>query len=104
MTALVSMLALAAVCWLFRIAFVTLLPAERLPAQLRSSLEYLAPAVLAAIIAVELVGLIRDTSADNALPLAAAVIVLALVARLTRSLTLVSATALLLVLALDVAR
>ena len=69
MIALVSMLVLGAVSWVFRIAFITLLPAERLPARLQNDLEYLAPAVLAAIVAVELIALVRDAEPVDAVVL-----------------------------------
>jgi branched-subunit amino acid transport protein len=101
MIALVSMVLLAAVCWLFRVAFVTLVPAERLPTGLRAGLEYLAPAVLAAIVAVEVVGMLSHSTPGDALPLLAAVVVTGVVARLTRSLSIVSAVGLGLVLLLD---
>jgi len=52
-TALLAMLGLAAVCWLFRIVFIVLVPAHRLPALARRALGYLAPSVLAALVAVE---------------------------------------------------
>ena len=58
MTALLAMLILGAVSWVFRIAFITLLPAERLPARVQTALDHLAPAVLASIVAVELVTLL----------------------------------------------
>src|SRR5947209_12605173 len=54
MTELVVMLALGAVCWVFRIVFVLLVPASALPARVRRGLDHLAPAVLAGIAAVEL--------------------------------------------------
>jgi branched-subunit amino acid transport protein len=101
MTALVSMVALGAVCWVFRIAFVTLLPAERLPAQVRSSLEHLAPAVLAALVAVELVGLTEGASAAHAATLLVGTAVLGVVGHRTRRLSLVSGLGLVLVVILD---
>lgn len=99
--ALGSMLLLAGVCWVMRIAFVTLLPAERLPAGFRSALDQLAPAVLAAIIAVEVVGLLRRSTGPDLLLVAAAVVVIGATAHLTHSLWLVSVTGLTLVLVLD---
>ncbi|TWD82781.1 branched-subunit amino acid transport protein AzlD [Kribbella amoyensis] len=99
--AVVSMVLLAGVCWVFRIAFVTLLPAERLPQTLRSALEHLAPAVLASMIAVEILGFFRHTSSGDAVEVAAAIVIIAAVARLTRSLWLVSVVGLGLVAVLD---
>ena len=101
MIALLSMLALAAVSWVFRIAFITLLPAERLPARLQAGLEHLAPAVLAAIVAVELVGLVRGAQPVDALALLAAGAVIGLVAHCTRNLSIACALGLAVVLALD---
>src|SRR3954447_22430975 len=101
MTALMSMLALGVVCWLFRIAFVTLLPAERLPARLQASLEHLAPAVLAALVAVEVVGLVRGAQPVDALALVAASTVIGLVAHRTRNLSIACALGLGIVLVLD---
>jgi branched-subunit amino acid transport protein len=101
MTAWISMLALAAVCWILRIAFITLLPADRLPTSLRASLEHLAPAVLAAIVAVELVGLVRSAPPGDALTLLAAGAVIGVVAHRTRNLSIACALGLGLVLVLD---
>jgi branched-subunit amino acid transport protein len=101
MTAWMSMLALGAVCWVFRIAFVTLLPADRLPARFRASLEHLAPAVLAAIVAVELVGLVRSATPADALTLLAAGAVIGVVAGRTRNLSIACALGLGLVVVLD---
>jgi branched-subunit amino acid transport protein len=101
MTALVSMLALGAVCWLFRIAFVTIVPAERLPRGMQASLEHLAPAVLAAIVAVDLVGLVRSGAPLRATTLILASILTGIVAYRTRNLSIVSALGLAVVLVLD---
>jgi branched-subunit amino acid transport protein len=101
MTALMSMLALGVVCWVFRIAFVTLLPAERLPARFQASLEHLAPAVLAAIVAVEVVGLVRGAQPVDALALLAASVVIGVVAHRTRNLSIACALGLGVVLVLD---
>jgi branched-subunit amino acid transport protein len=53
MTDLPAMLLLAAVCWCFRVAFIVLVPAHRLPAVVKRALGFLAPSVLAALVAVE---------------------------------------------------
>jgi branched-subunit amino acid transport protein len=53
MTAVVAMLALGVICFGFRTLFIVVLPAERLPAGMRASLTHLVPAVLAALVAVE---------------------------------------------------
>ena len=52
---MVAMLVLGAVCWLFRILFIVVIPAERLPEGVRDGLAHLAPSVMAALVAVELV-------------------------------------------------
>jgi branched-subunit amino acid transport protein len=44
------------------------LPADRLPARFQAGLEHLAPAVLAAIIATELVGLVAGAQPVDAWP------------------------------------
>ena len=79
-TPMVAMLLLGAVCWVFRIAFIVLVPAERLPARTQEALTYLAPSVLAALVAVELSGM--TSAADvrgSALVLLTAVLVAAAV-------------------------
>jgi branched-subunit amino acid transport protein len=91
MIALVSMLVLGAVSWVFRIAFITLLPAERLPARLQNDLENLAPAVLAAIVAVELIALIRDAEPVDAVVLLGAGVAIGLVAYRTRNISIACA-------------
>lgn len=101
MTALMSMLALGVVCWVFRIAFVTLLPAERLPSRLQASLEHLAPAVLAAIVAVGVVGLVRGAQPVDALALLAGSAVIGVVAYCTRNLSIACALGLGIVVVLD---
>ena len=54
MSVVPSLLVAAAITWLTRIAFITLLPADRLPAALRVGLEAAAPAVLGALAMVTL--------------------------------------------------
>ena len=50
---IIAVLCLAAACWLLRVTFV-LVPAEKLPAAVRRSLDQMAPAVLAALATVEI--------------------------------------------------
>ncbi len=102
MSALLSMLVLGVVSWVLRISFVTLLPAERLPAAVREALTHLAPAALAAIVVVELVDLARDAGPYDALPLVMAGALIGVLAYLTRNLTLACAAGLGLVVVLDV--
>jgi branched-subunit amino acid transport protein len=85
---MIAMLLLGAVSWVLRIAFITLLPAERLPARMKSGLEYLAPAVLASIVAVELVALVRDAQPADAGVLLAAGAAIGLVAYRTRNVSI----------------
>jgi branched-subunit amino acid transport protein len=59
MTGLLPILILAAACWLMRMAFTVCIPAERLPGRVMSALDQLAPAVLAALVSVETVGMMR---------------------------------------------
>jgi branched-subunit amino acid transport protein len=101
MTALLSMLVLGAISWLFRIAFITLLPANRLPPHLQTALDHLAPAVLASIVAVELVDLIRGAPPVDAVALVAAGAVIAMVAYRTHNLSIACALGIAAVLALD---
>lgn len=85
---MVAMLVLGAVCWLFRILFIVVIPAERLPEGIRDGLAHLAPSVMAALVAVELVGMTSRTSLlASSLVLVAALVVGALV-RATGSLIL----------------
>jgi branched-subunit amino acid transport protein len=85
---MIAMLLLGAVSWVLRIAFITLLPAERLPARVKSGLEYLAPAVLASIVAVELVALVRDAQPADAGVLLAAGAAIGLIAYRTRNVSI----------------
>ncbi|TCO45607.1 branched-subunit amino acid transport protein [Kribbella antiqua] len=88
---MIAMLLLGAVSWVLRIAFITLLPADRLPARLKSGLEYLAPAVLASIVAVELVALVRDAQPADAGVLLAAGAAIGIVAYRTRNVSIACA-------------
>ena len=74
-TTMAAMLLLGAICWLFRILFIVVVPAERLPEGVRDGLGHLAPSVMAALVAVELVGMTSRSS----LPASALVLVTALV-------------------------
>jgi len=91
MTALLAMLALGAISWVLRVTFVTLLPADRLPARLRDGLEYLPPAVLASIVAVELTTLVRDAEPLDVTILLAAAAAIGWTAHRTRNLSLACA-------------
>jgi len=101
MSEVVAMLALGALCWVFRIAFVLVVPAERLPARVVGGLEHLAPAVLASISAVELGSVTRGGGPGAAPGAVTLVLAVALVAHRTRNLTVTVLAGLLGVLLLD---
>jgi branched-subunit amino acid transport protein len=84
------------------VTLLALVPASRLPRAVRSSLDHLAPAVLAAIAAVDLAGAMRADSADAAVTLAAAAVI-ALAAWRTRSVLISSGVAVAVVCLLDLA-
>lgn len=88
MTALLAALLLAAVCWVLRVLLVVVVPADRLPGSVQDSLQYLAPAVLASLVTVELVGAVRDTEAIPALSMLGGMAFAAALARRTGSLAL----------------
>ena len=56
MNAVLAVLGLGLGSWLLRTMFVLVVPAERLPQGLREGLTHLAPAALAALVAVEIAG------------------------------------------------
>jgi branched-subunit amino acid transport protein len=56
MGAFVVVLAAAFATWLLRIAFIGVVPVDRLPARVRRTLDDVGPAVLAAILATSLLG------------------------------------------------
>jgi branched-subunit amino acid transport protein len=85
-TGLMAMAVLAAVCWLFRIAFIVLVPAHRLPSAVRRALGHLAPSVLAALVAVETQASARDGSVLTGAYVVGSVVLIALVVWRTRSL------------------
>ena len=60
MTPMLAMVGLAVGSWLLRALFIVLVPAERLPTGVSGALTHLAPAVLAALVAVEVVGAVQD--------------------------------------------
>jgi branched-subunit amino acid transport protein len=86
--------------WLLRVMLITIVPARRLPANLTASLDYVAPAVLAAVVTAELTGGVRGNPADAARVLLA-VAVIALVAWRSHNLAATSIAGLMSVLVLD---
>lgn len=57
---LVPVLAIAAACWVLRVSFVLLVSTDRLPQPVARALEHLAPAAMASICAVEVLGVLTD--------------------------------------------
>lgn len=88
MTTVVAMVMLAAVCWVFRILLIVLVPAERLPAQVKDGLTHLAPAALAALVAVEADAAARGSSGTATAVVIGALLAAGLAVRLTGSLLL----------------
>jgi branched-subunit amino acid transport protein len=86
-TDLMSLLLLAAACWALRLAFVVLVPADRLPARLARALQHLAPAALASICAVEMTGALDPADLGSTTASLAIVAVAAAVAVRTRNMT-----------------
>jgi branched-subunit amino acid transport protein len=87
-TALMAALLLAGLCWTLRALMVVMVPAERLPPSARDALDYLAPAVLASLVAAGLVGAVRDEEPLSALVVLGGMTVAALLARRTAGLAL----------------
>jgi branched-subunit amino acid transport protein len=96
------MLILAALTWLLRISLLVLVPASRLPAGLRASLDHLAPAVLAAILVLDLADSLSATRSriDGILTLAAAALIVGVAYR-CRSVAIPAVTALGAVMIID---
>lgn len=86
-TDLTAMVALALLCWGLRVAFVLVVPADRLPAPVARALQHLAPAALASICAVELTGSLQPGDLPSAVASVAIVGLAAAVALRTRSMT-----------------
>ena len=88
MIPLLAMVGLAFVSWLMRALFIVLVPAGRLPQSLRDALTHLAPAVLAALVAVEVVGAARGLHGIQLAMLLGSVMLAAIAVKLTDSLGL----------------
>jgi branched-subunit amino acid transport protein len=87
--------------WLLRIGLLVLVPASRLPAAVRGALVHVAPAVLAPLLALDLLQALRATPA-TAGATAAAAVAIAAVAWRTRNVALTAGVALASVVLLDV--
>jgi len=86
--------------WLLRVMLITIVPARHMPNAFVAALDYVAPAVLAAVVTAELTDVIRGNPTDSARVLLA-VAVIGLIAWRTRNLAATSGTGLLAVLLLD---
>jgi branched-subunit amino acid transport protein len=86
MSAWAAVLLLGGACWVFRVLFIVLVPAHRLPSVVRRALGHLAPSVLAALVAVETASTAGAGSSSAGVSVVAAVVVIGLVAWRTGSL------------------
>lgn len=103
MTGFTPLLLLAAVCWLVRLAFIVFVPAQRLPSQVTAALGQVAPAVLAALVSAQTVGVLSSNSSPGTiLATLACVGVIAGVAYLHPSLTISAELGIAAVLLIDV--
>lgn len=95
MTGFTTLALVSVVTWLLRIGFLVLLPARRLPDATRTALDDLAPAVLTAIVAVDLTALLtHETDPAGAVETLVAAGLIGLVAWRTRSLAITAIVAL----------
>ena len=101
MTALAAMGCLGLASYVLRGLFIVVVPADRLPAAVRNALEHLPPAVLAALVSVELAGAVRGLDVARASFLVGAMVVAGIAVRLTRSMGLGVAIGLIAALLLD---
>jgi branched-subunit amino acid transport protein len=102
MTALAAAIAIGLLSWLFRVFFVVVVPARRLPVSVSQSLSLLAPATLASLVAVGLMAAVRGAPGASALLPVGVLVVAAWLAYRFRSLLLTVVATLVLVLAFDV--
>jgi len=86
-TDLTAMVALALLCWGLRVTFVLLVPADRLPRAVARGLQFLAPAALASICAVELTGALEPSDLTSTAASLAVVTLAAAVALRSRNMT-----------------
>ena len=83
-----AMLVLAVVCWMMRVLFIAVVPASRLPGPVHAGLRYLAPAVLASLIVVELAGQTSPRDPKASLVVLASMLAAGLVVRRSGSMLL----------------
>lgn len=101
MTEVVALALVAITCWVFRIVFVVMVPADRLPRRIRRSLTYLAPAVLAGAAVAALTTTVTPTDPRGSVLALAAMIMVGLVAWRWRNLNLTVVVGLVAVLVTD---
>jgi branched-subunit amino acid transport protein len=103
MNDLVVLLLLGLASWVMRVGLLVLLPASRLPAAVRASLDHLAPAVLAAILVLDLGDSVTAApGGGSAIATLAAGGVIGIAAWRLRNTALVTVVALVAVVLLDV--
>ena len=85
MTAVVAMVGLGLGSWVLRALFILMIPAERLPQALRDGLTHLAPAALAALVAVEVAGAAAGLDVAGTVLMLGSLAVAGFVVRLTGS-------------------
>lgn len=92
---------LAAACWLLRLTFIVFVPAERLPGRITAALGHVAPAVLSALVCVELVAAVRHGSPAAGVATLGCVAAIAAVAYRRPSLTVTAGLGIAAVLLID---
>ena len=102
MTGLVPVLLLAAASWLIRLTFILFVPAHRLPGRFTDALNHVTPAVLAALVSAETVGVVRSGSAASGLAVLGCTAVIAAVAHRRPSLTVSAGLGIAAVVLLDI--
>ena len=83
---MLTLLLLGIGCWLLKVLFVAVVPAERLPDRLRAALDHLPPAVLAALVVSSAATAVRGDAARTVAVAVAALVVVGLVHRRGRRL------------------
>jgi branched-subunit amino acid transport protein len=96
-----AMVLLGVVCWCLRILFILVVPADRLPARVQSSLTRLAPATLAAVVAIETDAAVRGANTTTTVYVLATIAVIIGVVVRTGSLLYAIGTSLVAALVLD---
>ena len=87
-TAVVVLLAVGVLSWLFRVGAITLLPATRLPPPVRRLLDHAVPAALAAMVGAGIAGGVALSDLASRLPVLAGAVVTAVLAWRVRGIVL----------------